>query len=444
MAISSFYGLQTTLRGLLAHQRSLDVTSHNIANVSTPGYSRQSAELVATQPMDVAAGAVIGGAGAQLGTGVDVQQYKRVRDTFLDLQYRAQSTKLGEATAKTSGLQQAQDAINEPSETGVNAQLSTFWKAWSTVSNNPDDLASRTALVQSAGALTDAFGAQDTQLAAAQQSAQAQLDEITGPNGELSQLATKLGDLNATIKNIVGQGEAPNDLLDTRDKLLDQLSSLGQTSVEDNGDGTVKVTFGGAGDPPLVDGATVNFPPPMSAPGGKIGALTDLAKSPGGTIATMRADLNAVVKTLADAVNAIHSQGGGGNFFSYTPGSEAGSLAVAVTPAGVRATTTGSPGGNELARQISELRGGAGDSAYAAFVSKTGAQVQAASAAQSNAQALTDSVDQRRQSVSGVSLDEEMTNLVRFQRGYQASARAMSTMDEMLDVLINRTGRVGL
>jgi flagellar hook-associated protein 1 len=105
-----------------------------------------------------------------------------------------------------------------------------------------------------------------------------------------------------------------------------------------------------------------------------------------------------------------------------------------------------SPGAsaNERARAISELSGKGPDSAYNAFVSRVGSEVREATRNEANAQALTDAVQDRRESVAGVSLDEEMGNLVRFQRAYQASSRAMSTMDEMLDVLINRTGRVGL
>ena len=100
MPISSFYGLQTAMRGLLAQQRALDTTGHNIANASTQGYSRQEAVLAAAPATWIPQGAVQGGAGAHLGSGVDVQAYRRVRDTFLDLQYRAQATRLGEASAR--------------------------------------------------------------------------------------------------------------------------------------------------------------------------------------------------------------------------------------------------------------------------------------------------------------------------------------------------------
>jgi flagellar hook-associated protein 1 FlgK len=106
---------------------------------------------------------------------------------------------------------------------------------------------------------------------------------------------------------------------------------------------------------------------------------------------------------------------------------------------------TGAAGANDIALAVSQLRGNASvDGAYKAFVAKVGSDVNEADRQQANAQVLTDSVEDRRNSVSGVSMDEEMTNMIRFQRAYQASSRAMSTMDDMLDVLINRTGRVGL
>ena len=148
---------------------------------------------------------------------------------------------------------------------------------------------------------------------------------------------------------------------------------------------------------------------------------------------------------MADAVNALHNPGGTGtNFFTYTAGSEASTLAVNVTPAGVRTGTAAAPGANDIALAIAGLRGGAPDQAYASLVSRIGNDVREAIRQEQNAQRLLDAVADRRDATAGVSLDEEMTNLLRFQRGYQASARAMSTLDEMLDVLINRTGRVGL
>src|SRR5262249_20718054 len=118
MPISSFYGLQTSLRGLLAQQRSLDTTSHNIANASTPGFSRQEAVLTAAPATDVPAGMLQNGGGAQIGAGVDVQSYRRVRDNFLDLQYRGQNTQLGDQKARSDSLDGVELSLNEPGDNG--------------------------------------------------------------------------------------------------------------------------------------------------------------------------------------------------------------------------------------------------------------------------------------------------------------------------------------
>jgi flagellar hook-associated protein 1 FlgK len=439
MPISSFYGLQTSLRGLLAQQRSLDVTGHNVANASTKGYSRQEAVLAASDALVVPAGAVQSGSGAHIGSGVDVQAYKRVRDGFLDLQYRAQATRLGEEQSIAEGLGNAELSLAEPSDDGISKQLSDFWDAWSDLANAPENSAARQSVIEQGNSLSEAFGIVDQQLELVRAQAAQEYDAITAPGGRVDQISQEVGQLNDTIRRFVTAGDPPNDLMDRRDQLLDELSTLGQVSVEDLGDGSLRVTFGGPGDPPLVDGATVNFPPALSAPSGRLGALRDLSTVPGGRIDSLRRDLNAVAESMAAAVNDAHP-----GFFSFSPGAAAGTMRVAVDATTLRTTAGTDKGANDVALAVSKLRGGASDDAYAAFVSRVGSEVSQANTQEANAQALTDAVDDRRQSVAGVSLDEEMTNLIRFQRAYQASSRAMSTMDEMLDVLINRTGRVGL
>lgn len=443
MTVSSFMGLQTALRGLLAQQRALDVTSHNIANANTVGYSRQEAAMGAAPAYEIDGGAVAGGAPAQLGTGVEVTAYRRIRDNFLDLQYRAQAMRLGGYSAQTRSLDQVELALAEPGENGIAAQLDRFWSGWGDLANAPESAATRQALVEHARSLAVGFATLDNQLATVSQQAADEYAAITGAGGEVQMIADEIAQLNAAIRAEVTSGSQPNDLLDRRDLLLDRLATLGQVSTSDPGDGTLTVSFGDAANP-LVTGATVDWPQALTSPGGKLGALTTLS-APTGTIASYRADLSAAAKQLADAVNALHNPGGTGtDFFTYTAGSEASTLAVNVTPAGVRASSTGSPGANDVALAIAGLRGGAADQAYASLVSRIGNDVREAGRQEQNSQRLLDAVADRRDAVAGVSLDEEMTGLIRFQRGYQASARAMSTLDEMLDVLINRTGRVGL
>jgi flagellar hook-associated protein 1 FlgK len=441
MSISSFYGLQTSLRGLLAQQRALDTTGHNIANASTAGYSRQEAVMVAAPALAIPSGAVQGGNGAHIGAGVDIQAYRRVRDTFLDLQYRAQATRLGEEAGRSEGLDRAELALAEPSDDGINQQLSEFWDAWSDLGNAPEDKsAARQALIEQGKSLADAFAIVDSQFALVGAQAAEEYASLTAPGGEVEQIGVEIAQLNDTIKRFVTAGDPPNDLMDQRDLLLDKLAALGQTSVVDLGDGSLEVTFGGPGDPPMID-ATGYHAPTLSSPGGRLQALKDLS-DPGGLIASYRTELGTVASGLATAVNALHNAGppSGQDFFTFA----AGKLTVAVTAAQVRTGATSDTGDNSIALKIAELRGDAPDQDYRSFIARVGSEVRDARRKEGNAQALTDAVQDRRESVAGVSLDEEMGNLVRFQRAYQASSRAMSTMDEMLDVLINRTGRVGL
>jgi flagellar hook-associated protein 1 len=439
MPISSFMGLQTSLRGLLAQQEAIDTTGHNIANANTPGYSRQEAVLTATQPLVVPTNSVVTGAGAQIGTGVDVTQIRRIRDQFLDVQARAQSTSLGDATARASSLDQAQLAFDEPSDNGISKQLADFWSSWSDVANAPEDSGARAALVASAQTLTTTFKTVSSQLTTDAQQAQDQYDAITGPTGDVASWAKTLAGLNTSISDAVYRGQQPNDLMDQRDQLIDQLSSLAQVSVSDVGTGAVKVDFGGVTlvDPSAAGGYT--WPQTLSSPGGQLGALQDLA-SASGPLLTYRSQLDAVAANLVSSVNALHTS----TPFFDPAGTTAATINVVATAATVQTGSTAAPGQNDVAQAIAALRGGSTDQMYSGLVAQVGVDVQANLRAQSTAQSLSDAVENRRQSVSGVSLDEEMTNLIRFQRGYQASARTMTTMDDMLDTLVNHTGRAGL
>jgi flagellar hook-associated protein 1 len=458
MPISSFYGLQTSLRGLLAQQRLLDTTSHNIANASTQGYSRQEATLVASPALEIPAGGIAGGAGAHLGSGVDVQAFRRVRDQFIDLQYRGQNTNLGQWKARAAALDQAEGALAEPGENGINELLNKFWDSWSDVAgaNGNDVGAAKQAVVESGAALADAFRTVRAQIAQVQSQTYAEYSELAraagpgDPGGAVAQIATDIASLNDTIKRFVTVGDIPNDLLDRRDQLLDQLSEFGQISVDGQSDGTINVSFVdsvSAGTTySVVTGSAATWAGPPAgdawAPGGRLGALLDVAK-PGETLDQYKSALDAVAGSLISTVNAAY-----GGPFLETTGSNAGAMrvnpALVAAPSAITAGSAG-PGSNDIALKVAALRDGAAvDGAYRAFVARVGADVREATRQTANAQALTDAVEDRRQSVAGVSMDEEMSNLVRFQRSYQASARAMSTMDEMLDVLINRTGRVGL
>jgi flagellar hook-associated protein 1 FlgK len=435
--ISSFLGLQTSLRGLLAQQQALDVAAHNVANANTVGYTRQEASLGAADSLHLTAGALQNGAGAFLGQGVDVTAYRRLRDSFLDLQVRAQSMALGDASTSAEALDRVQSAVGEPSTTGINALLGKFYTAWSDLSNHADSDSSKQAVNTAAHQLADAFGSLATEIGNAVNDANTEFDNLTGATGPIKSAAASLAQLNKAIDVAIDAGQSPNDLLDRRDQILDDLSQYGQVSVSSLGNGRIQVMLGNQS---VVSDSTVDWqvPPPsgFAAGGGQLGALKTLSTT---TLPGYLAALDSVAKTIHDDVNAAY----GSAFFG---GDTAATLGTAIPAA--TAITAGSGSGaasNDIAAAVAALRNtSAATAQYGAIVRQIGADADNASRAQSVAQAAVDAAEDRRQNVSGVSLDEEMANMLRFQRGYQASARVMSTVDDMLDTLINRAGRVGL
>ncbi|MGA9876732.1 MAG: flagellar hook-associated protein FlgK [Solirubrobacteraceae bacterium] len=437
MSVPTLQGLQTALSGLIAEQAALDVTGNNIANSNTEGYSRQTAVLQTNTPIVIPATSPQTGRGAQLGTGVSVETISRVRNTYLDAQYRTQNSALSGASTQVEELTQAQAAFNEPSSSGIASGLSAFWSAWSSLSSAPTSEEAKQGVVAAGEQVVDMFHELSAQLSTISTQAGEQYAALTGPAGEVQNDATQIAQLNGQIKLAEEAGQQPNEMLDRRDLLLDKLSSLAQVSVTEQPDGGDTVSFGDAAKP-LVEGTTVNWPQTLTeSAGGKLGALLSLT-SPGGALTSYQTTLNDVANTLASTVNALHTS------TPFFTGTTAATLKVAVKAAQVQTSSTEDAGGNNVAEAIAELRGGAAQESYASLVEQVGSTVQAAQDDQSNLQTTVTAINNQRQSVSGVSLDEEMTNLISFQRGYQASARTLTAMDSMLETLIEHTGTVGL
>lgn len=433
MSIPTLQGLQTALSGLLAQQEALDVTGHNIANANTEGYSRETVIMRPSLPIDIPAISSRTGEGAQLGTGVSVETINRIRNTYLDAQYRTQSSALGAAGTQAEELTQAQSAFNEPSTSGLASQISAFWSAWSELANAPTSDGAKQGVVGAGEQLADMFHQVSAQLTTISTQAGEQYAALTGPSGEVEQDANQIAKLNGQIKLDEEAGEPPNELLDQRDLLLDKLSNLASLTVVKQPDGTDTVSFGDAAKP-LVEGGTVNWPQELTpAATGRLGALLGLT-APGGPLASYQEALNVVAGGIASAVNALHTS------TPFFTGTTAATLQVAVTATQVQTSSTEGAGGNDVALAIAALRGGAAEQDYAALVGKVGSDVRGARDEQTNLQSTVTAIGNQRQSVSGVSLDEEMTNLISFQRGYEASARTMTAMDSMLETLIEHTG----
>jgi flagellar hook-associated protein 1 FlgK len=444
--ISTFNGLNIALRGLTAQQRALDVVSHNIANVETPGYSRQEAVFGTSPDLPIAAGATQNGQGVWLGQGVDVLSYRRLRDDFLDLQWRAQNMSGGQAEVSAQRLNQVQTALGSGGASDLGVQLDKFWSAWQTLAANPQSASAKANVVGTAQTLAQGFTRLDTDLAALGSQTTAQVGSLLSAQGPIKPIADELATLNVQINQAQNAGMAHNDLLDRRDLLLDQLSRFGQVSVvpdptlNASGNpaypGMVQVSFGGA-TTPLVSQGTVTMPTTATlsaTPGGQLGGLQDVA----GKITGYRTTLNGLAASLISAVNGTSST----PIFS---GAGSTNIAVVATSSTVSAgAASAAAGDNSVALALAALRGGAIDGGYAGLVQTIGADTANAATTQDTTKRVLDSLTQQRQSVSGVSMDEEMSNMIRFQRGYQAAARALTTMDEALDTLINRTGKVGL
>lgn len=437
MSIPTLQGLQTALSGLLANQAALDVAGHNVANAQTPGYSRETAVMETNPPLVIAALSPTNGEGARLGTGVGVQTITRIRNAFLDAQFRSESGALGEASTGAEVLGQVQGALNEPSTSGLSTQLSTFWTAWSDLANSPSNAAAREGVITAGKDLASTLNQLSAQIETASGEASARYEAITGVTGEVRGDAEEIASLNNQIRIAQGSGQQPNELLDRRDQLLDNLSKLAQVSVTEQEDGMMTVSFGNAAQP-LVEGSTVHWPQALtSAAGGQLGALLSLA-APTGPLAGYKSSLDEVAAGLIESVNALQPQQ---PFFS---GNTAGTIAVVTTGAQIQTGPEGEPGANNLALGIANLRGGSADQRWSAFVTDVGSGVQSARQREVGAQAMVSAVEERRQSVSGVSTDEEMTQLMTFQRGYEASARVLTAMDQALETLIEHTGTAGL
>jgi len=436
MSIPTLQGLQTALSGLIAEQAALDTTGNNIANANTEGYSRETALLEPNPPLDIPAISTLTGQGAQLGTGVSVSNITRIRNVYLDGQYRAQSSALGSASTQAEELAQAQAAFNEPSSSSIAGQLSAFWSSWNSLAEHPASEAAKEGVVAAGEQLVRTFHELSAQLSTISTQAGEQYAALTGEGGEVEDYAKQIAQLNGQIKLSEEAGQQPNEMLDRRDLLLDKLSALANITVTEEPDHTDTVSFGDAATP-LVKDTTVNWPQGLTeAAGGRLGALLGLT-GPKGALTGLQTGLNGVAETLIASVNEHLTT----PFFS---GADAANIAVAVEAAGVQASASGAAGGNEVAIAIAGLRGGGAEQSYAKLVERLGSDVQNAKDEQNNLQTTVTAINDQRQSVSGVSLDEEMTNLISFQRGYQASARTMTAMDEMLETLIEHTGTAGL
>ncbi|WEK13053.1 MAG: flagellar hook-associated protein FlgK [Candidatus Microbacterium phytovorans] len=468
--MSTFSGLSTAASALTAARRGMDLVGQNIANQTTAGYTRQRLET-----SSVAAVAVSGrfSTGAQPGGGVSIDGIARLGDAVLDARVRDTLAASGYWSTRATASSAAEVSLREPTADGIAHQLTEFWASWQDLANSPDSTAAAATVLTHAQTLAariaDGYRTVAGQWADARSSADMTVSRINAA-------ATEIADLNATIRDAVAAGGAPNELIDRRNLLAQNVARLSGATASVESDGTLTMRIDGNA---LVSGAharalTLSGPPSIestdpltlswvsdgdlvvSSAGGELGGLLSVLApaGEGGVLAGLADDINALATALADAVNTQHRAGvtatgvPGGDFFSLAAGIPA-ALGLGVIPTGRADLALAAPGAGPLdgsnADALSGVGGLAGgpDDLWGDVVARLAVGTAADAGRAGRADAAATAAVIAQQSVAGVDNDEETVSLLTFQTAYQAAARVLTAVDEALDVLINRTGLVG-
>jgi flagellar hook-associated protein 1 FlgK len=456
---STFTGLSTALSALYAQRRGLDVTGQNIANANTDGYSRQRVNLESVGGSPTPA---LYSTAEATGGGVAVTDVARIRDAFLDARSRNEHAHGAYYTAQKQVYGAIEQTFNEPSDTGLQSQMSEYWSAWGDVANSPTSDAARTQLIQRGITAATTMNNLHNSLATLWSAQREQLDATVT---DINASAASVAQLNKDILS-AKQANLPsmNELADQRDKLVAHISELTGGSVHARENGTVDVYLNGS---PLVSGLNARS---LAVDGGR--RLEDQAQEPvalrwtdndsaasvasgsvasnletlNGTLPTYSEKLDKVANALMTSVNDLHASGydrngdGGVDFFS---GTGAADIAVAISdPAEVAASLTAGTAdgaGADLIAGLADSKVGA-DYEYRQVVVNLGVEAQTVNRRADIQDTITSQVDAARDGQSGVSLDEEMTNMLQFQRAYQAASKVLSVIDDTLNTLINGIG----
>ncbi len=446
--------LELAKRSLNANQYGIGVTSHNISNASVPGYSRQRLNLAASVAEKTQFGYV--------GTGVTIQTVQRLRESYIDQQIYTVNANLGNSAQRGKVLQLAESFFQEPSDSGLNAMMQGVFNAFQNLSTHPEESSSRNAVLQKAAMMTDSFH----RVADGLKSMKADsFEEINSKVEKINSLIKTISDLNATIAGASAQGLKPNDVMDQRDTKLAELSKLVNLRVTEDKNGFVTASIAGttiiangtytevkansAGSSIVITPANSSMQ--VNVTEGELGGLLTLYNS---TIPGYQTKLDDVAQSIITEVNTVHMMGyglgtpppTGMNFFSGTDAST-----IDVDPFisqninTIAASKDGSPGNNEIATQIAELQNkkvlnGSSNTIfqyYNGMVSNLGSEIEGLNTDVDSHNLVLNQLDVQQNSVAGVSLDEEMTNLIKFQHGFDASARIINAVNEMYKTIID-------
>lgn len=456
--------LSVARSGLVASQAQIATASQNVTNAQTPGYSRQRVTLTASYPQILPAGT--------FGTGVTVAGVVRMRDEILDSGFRRDAGTAGYSEERRDALQAVESVLGEPSSSGLANSLDAFWSAWSDLSTNPESGAARSVVRQRGAEITNQLNLFGNQIEDARTVARTRLIDTAS---QVTNLASQVADLNRQIVAAEAAGMQSPDMRDQRDTKVDELASLIGATAYPQPNGAVNVNIGGDS---LVDGAyfkpvrvqaRLNDPTQLGIALGDLppgGAPTETMYQVGGQMAgtldgynTVYTDaqrnLDAIASAIVTETNSRHRTGfiesaPAGDFFDASRTTARTIRLDATIVADVnRIAASGianEAGDNTVAISLSRLRDTAvlvngqtvsiGEG-YRNVVASIATRVNGANGAATAARTLASQTDARRESVKGVSIDEEMVNLMKYQQSYAAAARLISVVDELSQTLIN-------
>ncbi|MBZ0199495.1 MAG: flagellar hook-associated protein FlgK [Ignavibacteriaceae bacterium] len=438
-------------RSLATYQRALDVTAHNISNAANPNYTRQRVNFISEQP-DLQAGFV-------WGAGVRIDQLQRVRNTLADAQLRSATPSFYENQSKSAMLGQVEAIFNEPSDAGVSNLMNSFFNSWSQLTVSPNSASLRTDVVHSA-----------ERLSAKVNNIHSELDQMR--SDILTEYKTKVSQLNSNLKNLQSLnsqivefkavGNSASDIEDQRDAILDNITKLANVNIQLDTKGSTNLSIGGvyAADSSnyvefqvgtkngILSIVAPDGTAPTSLNSGELNALSNMysEKIPG-----YLTSLDNVISQMMTEVNTLHSSAytlgetpeTGINFFdSYLGGELKINKDILDSPNMIAVSSDGSAGNGDVAVSISEIgekkifNGQTLSEYYQSFISGLGNDKITADETAASNDSVLQQLEAQKSSYSGVSIDEEMTNVIRFQRSYDASAKLIKVADEMLQTII--------
>ncbi|MHA6252368.1 flagellar hook-associated protein FlgK [Oceanobacillus sp. CAU 1775] len=512
--MSSFHGLELAKRALFTQQSALYTTGHNIANANTEGYSRQRVNFEADIAYPAAARNRPGIPG-QIGTGVEAGSIQRIRDEFLDLQFRGENSLAGYWEKRADALGRMENLMNELNDTGLSATMDQFWNSLQDLAVNPTNAGARSVVVQRGIALADTFNYYNESLTQIRTDLKKELDTTVD---RANTILENVHELNDQIKKLEINGYLPNDLYDRRDSLINQLSQMIDIEVEVSAsspttqamaEGLVTIRTGGEvlvegrmdqthgyNQLSLEYGTGINPPPlstlqiyaeltengdPVGTPLGGVNITEGLQRGTihsliqtygyevdqGGTTVVngdyieMLGTLKNIADVLTVRFNEVQTNYGNPiNSVTYPPffeiDEDTGEISVNTViqgnPSLIRATEDGTGGDGssalELAKVFEEILDFANGSTsvkdyYGSVIGNLAVKMEDSLRMSENTGVLLSQISRQRDSISSVSLDEEMTNMIKFQHAYNAAARSMTATDELLDRIINNMGLVG-